>query len=276
MVRLIETRGDARECGRQHGEAVREQIRRSVDYYREAFLGATGLSWPQVLELVPRWLPAIEAYSPELLPEVLGIAEGANVRFEEVLALNGRGELAYGNPFDESADGCTSWAALPEATGTGHVYCGQNWDWRSETTDTVVLLSIELPSVEVSTKAGQLQSARPRKLQECHNYGYIVVQSQGLIPLLADPFGRGWSLLPTAAYQPSFMLANAAIVWYVQIILIVVVGHVIAVYLAHLRAGERFRNVRRVLISQYPMLVLMVLYTMTSLWILAQPITREV
>ena len=58
-------------------------------------------------------------------------------------------------------------------------------------------------------------------------------------------------------------------------IVLIVLGHVIAVYLSHLRAGERFRTAQRALLSQYPMLVLMVLYTMTSLWILAQPITRE-
>lgn len=106
-----------------------------------------------------------------------------------------------------------------------------------------------------------------------HNYSYLTIQSQILIPLLADPLGRGWNLLPTRGYQPSFVLTGAATVWYMQIILIVL-GHVIAVYLAHLRAGERFRSAQRVLLSQYPMLVLMVLYTMTSLWILAQPITR--
>ena len=108
-----------------------------------------------------------------------------------------------------------------------------------------------------------------------HNYTYVVVQSQGLIPLLADPFRRGWHLLPTAGYRISFVLAGAAVVWYVQVVLIVL-GHVIAVYLAHLRAGERFKNAAQVLLSQYPMLALMVLYTMTSLWILAQPITKEV
>jgi len=79
--------------------------------------------------------------------------------------------------------------------------------------------------------------------------------------------------VPTEGYQPSFALTGAATVWYMQIILIVV-GHIIAVYLGHLRAGERFRSAQRVLLSQYPMLVLMVMYTMTSLWILAQPITR--
>ena len=106
-----------------------------------------------------------------------------------------------------------------------------------------------------------------------HNYSYLTIQSQQLIPLLADPLGRGWHLLPTQGYQPSFLLAGAATVWYMQIILIVL-GHVVAVYLAHLRAGERFRSAQTVLLSQYPMLALMVMYTMTSLWILAQPITR--
>ena len=108
-----------------------------------------------------------------------------------------------------------------------------------------------------------------------HNYSYVVVQSQGLIPLLNDPLQRGWHLWPAVAgFTPSFALAQASTVWYAQVVLIVV-GHVIAVYLAHLRAGERFRTAQRALLSQYPMLLLMVMYTMTSLWILAQPITRE-
>lgn len=104
-----------------------------------------------------------------------------------------------------------------------------------------------------------------------HNYANLVVQSQWVIALLADPFGKGWRLLPTADFQPSAYLAPAIVVWYVQVVLIVV-GHVIAMYLAHLRAGEKFRAAQSVLLSQYPILVLMVLYTMTSLWILAQPI----
>jgi hypothetical protein len=109
-----------------------------------------------------------------------------------------------------------------------------------------------------------------------HNYSYVVVQSQGLIPLLNDPLQKGWHLWPAVAgFTPSFALAQASTVWYAQVVLIVL-GHVIAVYLAHLRSGERFRTAQRALLSQYPMLLLMVMYTMTSLWILAQPITREV
>jgi hypothetical protein len=108
-----------------------------------------------------------------------------------------------------------------------------------------------------------------------HNYSYVLVQSQSLIPLLNDPLARGWHLWPAAAaYKTTYALAQASTVWYAQLLLIVL-GHVVAVYLAHLRAGERFRTAQRALLSQYPMLLLMVIYTMTSLWILAQPITRD-
>ena len=109
-----------------------------------------------------------------------------------------------------------------------------------------------------------------------HNYSYILVNSQYFIPLLSDPLGKGWHLLPAlAGFKPNFGLAQASTVWYADIVLIVL-GHIIAVFLSHLRAGERFRTAQRALLSQYPMLLLMVLYTMTSLWILSQPITREV
>ena len=109
-----------------------------------------------------------------------------------------------------------------------------------------------------------------------HNYSYILVNSQYFIPLLNDPLGHGWHLLPAVAtFKPNFGLAQASTVWYADIVLIVL-GHIVAVFLSHLRAGERFRTAQRALLSQYPMLLLMVLYTMTSLWILSQPITREV
>ena len=106
-----------------------------------------------------------------------------------------------------------------------------------------------------------------------HNYANLVVQAQLLLPLLADPLGLGWRPLPLAGFHPSTLLASAVVVWYVEVVLIVG-GHVVAMWLAHLRAGERFGATQNVLLSQYPILVLMVLYTVTSLWILAQPVAR--
>ncbi len=102
-----------------------------------------------------------------------------------------------------------------------------------------------------------------------HNYSYMVIQGQGLPMALQYAFSQG----PPPTFVASFALANAALVWYLQVILIVI-GHVIAVFLAHMRAGERFRTARNALLSQYPMLILMVAYTTVSLTILAQPVTR--
>ena len=131
---------------------------------------------------------------------------------------------------------------------------------------------VRVESVQTVTAFGLTLVPIALVYNAAHNYSYLIVQSQGLIPLLADPFARGWHLLPVQGVQPSFALAQASTVWYVQVVLIVL-GHVVAVYLAHLRACERFRAARNVLLSQYPMLLLMVAYTTFSLWILAQPIT---
>jgi isopenicillin-N N-acyltransferase-like protein len=150
---------DARGRGRQHGEAAREQIARSIDFYREEFVRKSQLAWDDVLERVPRWNPLIEAYLPGILEEVEGIAEGANRRVEEILALNGRGELRSGDPFAGEQKECTSFVVPGEASGDGHVWCGQNWDWRSETKGTAIMLRLAQPgkpTVVTLVEAGQV------------------------------------------------------------------------------------------------------------------------
>jgi hypothetical protein len=55
-----------------------------------------------------------------------------------------------------------------------------------------------------------------------------------------------------------------------------VTGHVIAVYLAHGIALRLLQDQKRAVRSQYPMLALMVLYTVLSLWIIHQPISHQI
>jgi hypothetical protein len=69
------------------------------------------------------------------------------------------------------------------------------------------------------------------------------------------------------------VLTGTDTIWFVQVTA-VLAGHAIAVHLAHRHAGERFQSAQRAALSQYPILVALVLYTMTSLWILAQPLTN--
>jgi isopenicillin-N N-acyltransferase like protein len=157
---LVEIAGAPRERGRQYGEQAREQIERSIGWYRDQFAETAKLSWDEILGHAPRWEPLIEAYLPDALEEIRGIADGSGFRYEEILALNGRGELSAGNPFvDEAKEACSSYSILPEAAGDGHAYCGQNWDWRSAILDTVVMLRIEQPgkpTIVMQTEAGQI------------------------------------------------------------------------------------------------------------------------
>jgi hypothetical protein len=104
-----------------------------------------------------------------------------------------------------------------------------------------------------------------------HYLSFLLIEGQRLIPLASDPFGFGWDLLGTVDYQIDIGIVNAQFTWYTAVITIVV-GHIIAVYLAHLVALRLLCEQRLAQRSQYPMLVLMVGYTMSSLWILAQPI----
>ena len=152
--------GDHRSVGRQHGEAARPQIRESIAFYRESFKRITGLGWDEIQRNAPRWLAPIDSYFPGVTDEMRGIAEGAAVAFEDVLALNARGELSTHNPFaDEAEEGCSSYALLPQASGDGHMYAGQNWDWRCETAGTVILVRITQPgkpTIVMQTEAGQV------------------------------------------------------------------------------------------------------------------------
>ena len=106
-----------------------------------------------------------------------------------------------------------------------------------------------------------------------HFLSFLLIQGQLIIPLASDPFGYGWNLLGTAEFSPNIAIVGARFAWITSVISIVA-GHVIAVYVAHVVALKRLPNRAAALRSQYPMLVLMVGYTMVSLWILAQPITE--
>jgi len=104
-----------------------------------------------------------------------------------------------------------------------------------------------------------------------HYLSFLLVAGQLVIPLSSDPLGLGWDLFGTTTYLLDIGIVGPRFVWITSVIAIVV-GHVVAVYLAHAEAGRTVEDPVRVRRSQYPMLLLMVGYTMVSLWILAQPV----
>lgn len=104
-----------------------------------------------------------------------------------------------------------------------------------------------------------------------HYYTLLLSQGVKIVSLMSDPFGWGWDLFGTAQLWRAPILPDMGTVWHTQVALILI-GHVVSVYLAHQQALRSFGTARAALLSQVPMLVLMVLFTTAGLWILAQPI----
>lgn len=102
-----------------------------------------------------------------------------------------------------------------------------------------------------------------------HYFTLILVRTPVLPYLLTDPFGFEWNPLnlPHLGDPP---VLNMAIVWHVEVALILV-GHVLSVWLAHRVALRLFPSRRDAVISQVPMLVLMMAYTILGLWVISLP-----
>ncbi len=106
-----------------------------------------------------------------------------------------------------------------------------------------------------------------------HYFSYLVVHGQLLIPLLSDPLARGWDLLGTARYYPDIGLIDARTTWHLAIGSIVV-GHVVAVWLAHRLALREFAATGPAVIASVPLTILMVVYTAISLLVMAEPLVQ--
>ena len=107
-----------------------------------------------------------------------------------------------------------------------------------------------------------------------HNFDYLAINGQLLIHQASDPFGVGLNIFGTVNYEPNRNLIPTAFVWYFEIVLIIGV-HIAAVVLAHGYLGRVARTERQGRRAEWPWIAAMVGYTMTSLWLLAQPIVQE-
>lgn len=105
-----------------------------------------------------------------------------------------------------------------------------------------------------------------------HYYTLLLTQGVQIISLFSDPFGMGWNLFGTAGRYRAPILPAMGLVWHSQVGLILF-GHIVSVYLAHVEALKVFPTRGKAVLSQIPMLFLMVVFTAAGLWILAQPIT---
>ncbi|WP_137684214.1 hypothetical protein [Haloarcula mannanilytica] len=94
-----------------------------------------------------------------------------------------------------------------------------------------------------------------------HYLGYFLVLAPSLAVALASPFAD-------PATVPTLELPE----WFGAIALTsVIVGHLVAIWVAHAAAYDLFPARLQAIRSQYPFIAVMVFYTMTSLWVVSQP-----
>jgi isopenicillin-N N-acyltransferase-like protein len=151
--------GDNRELGRQHGHAARDLIHKLL--HRRLSHSIQYFSKAKILERAMQYLPYVERYAFELLDEVAGLAEGADITFEEAFFLQVATELE-----GWSVDGCSG---LGDSTCPTGVFIAQNWDQPAEAYGEQIILRLYprgKPSLVMFTHAGVI--------------GYIGMNSAGV------------------------------------------------------------------------------------------------
>ncbi|MER8483749.1 hypothetical protein [Mesorhizobium sp. M1322] len=107
-----------------------------------------------------------------------------------------------------------------------------------------------------------------------HYLTALLVDGQYAMAALSDPFALGWNLFGTAGMQiEAGVAAGAGSAWWLWNIQagVIIIGHMLAVLIAHGLAWRLHPVPARAALSQFPLTVLMIAYTVFGLWLLATP-----
>ncbi|MBY5983227.1 C45 family peptidase [Halomonas sp. DP5Y7-2] len=146
-MQLTRLSGSRLEIGREHGRQHREAILASIDVYDRLFHDLAGLRWHEARRDAERFMPMIESRFPAILEEMDGIAQGIGGELTDVLTLNCRSEISL----TRASGGCSAFSL---ARG-GHQWLAQNWDWRADQLDHLVVLDVQAPGVPAFISIGE-------------------------------------------------------------------------------------------------------------------------
>ena len=123
---LVEVSGSHHEMGQQIGEACRVQVQHSVVNAHkliEQSYSTLGLTWEGAKIQSRKYLPFAEERYAQYMDEMRGIAEGANVSFDDVMVVNAM-EAVTMDALHLTR--CTSFAVNETRTADGHVLIAHN------------------------------------------------------------------------------------------------------------------------------------------------------
>lgn len=128
FCRYIEVKGNAYERGQQIGKALGDRVLANynnlVSHYKG--LGSDYADWEGMVE--GRYVDIMKQWTPEVLDELRGVADGSGLPFSTVLATTCYYERSFDVDSVEAADKCTSFLATGKATKDGSTIIAQTND----------------------------------------------------------------------------------------------------------------------------------------------------
>jgi isopenicillin-N N-acyltransferase-like protein len=129
--------GTPRSIGLTHGTTARSLVHGSLAFYKGLFQTKCKMDWSDAKSFARKFHPYLEQRWPHYVAEMEGLAEGAGLTYEDILALNVRTEIAFGS----FSDGCTGMSWKGETKSV----LGQNWDWNLGSVPHSLILSEKPP-----------------------------------------------------------------------------------------------------------------------------------
>ena len=139
-VKLIRIKGSHREMGQQIGEECREKIQHHINNAHlliDASFSSLELTWNGAQIQARKYMPFAQERYPHYVEELIGLAEGARVPFDDVAVVNAL-EAVTMDALHLSK--CTSMAVNEDRTSNGHVLVAHNEDWLPEDEPDVYLI----------------------------------------------------------------------------------------------------------------------------------------
>lgn len=131
MIKRYEFTGRPKEIGYQHGTALKTEIHELYQQFMGRFLNAPNPPKERsMLGVTNSYLDVTEQFCPELIEEMEGIAEGAELDFEKIFFLNLYDDLGLYPTLREDWAHCTTFLATDLATQDRKTYLGQGWDMK--------------------------------------------------------------------------------------------------------------------------------------------------
>jgi isopenicillin-N N-acyltransferase-like protein len=139
---LVRVSGSHRELGRQIGETCRQAVRHSIENARQMLdytYNTLALTWEGAQIQARKYVPFAQERYPNYLNELFGMAEGADVSFDDLAVVNAM-EAVTMDALHLTK--CTTLAVNEDRTADEHVLIAHNEDWLPEDEQDVYVLHV--------------------------------------------------------------------------------------------------------------------------------------